>query len=358
MSLVRNFKRQVFCVLFERVLRGVGQLVKFFFYRPSDDSKIAETGNHLIALIRDAIVNLGHSECGDSEGADAIIFHEKFRGYYPRSYQQELLRDPVLGSNLSKALVISFGDHAHGLLRGVYVGLRSTVSNSKMHRSIPYMPKQFPNPLTRNPDGLHWDDSKIKYLATFMGSQKTSKLREQIFSLFSESKDFYLSETGDYATHPLQQHEAYVAKILQSRFVLCPGGWSPSSFRIFECMALGRVPVIISDKFVTCDGIPWNDFALVCKEENLGSLRELLHENLCSWSKLAKNAREYFLAFASETTIFDYYAKQLIQLSEINSDLNNDHLIRSWWKSKTLVRGNGWALHQRLLNKARKIIGK
>ena len=70
-------------------------------------------------------------------------------------------------------------------------------------------------------------------------------------------------------SHSAKEKQEYVDDILSSKFVLCPRGWSPATYRLFEVMELGRCPVIISDDWVPIDGVPWQECCIVIKEKDI-----------------------------------------------------------------------------------------
>lgn len=47
------------------------------------------------------------------------------------------------------------------------------------------------------------------------------------------------------------QRKQYAALLARSKFILCPRGSGPASFRLFEALAAGRVPVIITEHYKT-----------------------------------------------------------------------------------------------------------
>ena len=50
----------------------------------------------------------------------------------------------------------------------------------------------------------------------------------------------------------------FAETMFRSKFVLCPRGHGTSSIRLFETLAAGRVPVVISDDWVAPKGPTWD----------------------------------------------------------------------------------------------------
>src|SRR5262249_20919740 len=74
-------------------------------------------------------------------------------------------------------------------------------------------------------------------------------------------------------------------------FVLCPRGVAPSSYRIFETMKAGRVPVIIADEWVPPAGPDWTEFSVRVPEARLGDVPQILE-------RLSDRARDMGLCAA------------------------------------------------------------
>ena len=84
----------------------------------------------------------------------------------------------------------------------------------------------------------------------------------------------------------------------RSRFVLCPRGRGTSSIRLYETLAAGRVPVIISDDWVAPDGPDWDSCSIRWPEGRVSGLVEFIAECDPDWQRLGANAagvyRDYF----------------------------------------------------------------
>lgn len=59
-----------------------------------------------------------------------------------------------------------------------------------------------------------------------------------------------------------------------SKYALAPRGYTPTSFRLYEAMALGSVPVYISDKFLLpyAERLEWMEFCVICGEAQIPDL--------------------------------------------------------------------------------------
>ena len=68
----------------------------------------------------------------------------------------------------------------------------------------------------------------------------------------------------------------------QSMFTLCPRGYGPTSFRLYESINLGSIPIYISDNFLLPfqDKIEWEKLALLVKLEDIDSIHEKVEKIL------------------------------------------------------------------------------
>ncbi len=101
---------------------------------------------------------------------------------------------------------------------------------------------------------------KRKYEIGYIGrnTHDVRKNLENILSKKSRNKIINLKSDG-----VLKKDSRYFKKLLtQSIFSLCPRGFGPTSFRLYESLQLGAIPIYVSDKF------------------------HLPYENLIEWEKL------------------------------------------------------------------------
>ena len=64
----------------------------------------------------------------------------------------------------------------------------------------------------------------------------------------------------------------------RSVFCLCPRGYGKSSFRLYEAMQLGSVPVYISDNHYLpwTDELDWTKLAILIKDKDLSDIDNIL----------------------------------------------------------------------------------
>jgi hypothetical protein len=117
-----------------------------------------------------------------------------------------------------------------------------------------------------------------KYLASFIGSFETHWTRRVLAQ--HQSSLISVADSGKwyYENPDVNRKNAYIEKLTTSKFSLCPRGTGPSTIRIWEAMASGSVPVIISDKLIMpeINNISWNDLAVFIPEWMVFAVPEIL----------------------------------------------------------------------------------
>jgi hypothetical protein len=205
--------------------------------------------------------------------------------------------------------------------------------NKKIHYPYHYLEQISTNPyIVYEPNKIN----KKKYLFSFMGSSGTYPVvREKIIQIF-KGKDNII-DTKDSNAWELNDEDRdiyfknYAEILYQSKFILCPRGIGPSSYRQFESMKLGIAPVIISDEWVEIDGIDWNSCSIRIKENEVSEIYNILKSRENEYLELGINARKnyekimlfenqfHFLSDAAaklhvlrkEVTVFDYFNEYL-----------------------------------------------
>mmetsp|Transcript_3666 Transcript_3666/g.4173 ORF Transcript_3666/g.4173 Transcript_3666/m.4173 type:complete len:238 (-) Transcript_3666:21-734(-) len=113
-------------------------------------------------------------------------------------------------------------------------------------------------------------------LVSFKGS-RTAYVRDRLVKL-NNSKDVVILVKG----YPQYDSWDYMNLQLKSRFCLAPRGFGLHSYRMAEVMAVGCIPVVISDGYafpepsVTNPPVNWDEVAVRVDEDGLDTLVEFL----------------------------------------------------------------------------------
>lgn len=148
-------------------------------------------------------------------------------------------------------------------------------------------------------------------LFSFVGSLN-SALRKRLVRAFGSEPDLIVRDSGrDYrhfepdAPGRREGQRSYTEAIQASQFCLCPRGRGTGSFRLFEVMSLGRVPVLLSDAYVLPKGPAWSEFLVQVKERRYRSLPERLSLLSPTWDRRGRRARAEWDSWFSREVVFD-----------------------------------------------------
>ena len=129
--------------------------------------------------------------------------------------------------------------------------------------------KGYDIPLLCKPHRIPLFKPPKKYLATFIGRVKNHKLREKMLLELKSRDDIFIYDG-------IKDENFFVKNILASYICLSPRGYGGSSFRFFEALQLGIVPLLIGDldtrpfkKY-----IDWSKYSLFIN--NLNNINSLL----------------------------------------------------------------------------------
>ncbi|MDB4314573.1 glycosyltransferase family 47 protein [bacterium] len=154
-----------------------------------------------------------------------------------------------------------------------------------------------------------------KTFCSFVGST-THPIRNKMYKALNGQAGFeiYGKEwSGDVAK---EHQDFFIKKTAESIFSLCPRGYGASSFRLYEAMQLGAVPVVIYDKpwFPFMTEVDWTEFAVLIPEEYIGDIKDILLEKAPFADIMSKKAQEnyfkYFSMGAFPNQIYKYLNAQ------------------------------------------------
>ena len=322
--------------------------MKIFFINGSM-SELADAESKVLERIRKELLLLpAVEEVASPDLADVLLIQEKnsFKNF---NYIGELLAAPLISDYYHKLFTVNSDDCATGLLRGLYTSLPKSRFNPSLYASVPYF--DYPNELVFLKDQ---PEAVPAYLASWRGNTKSNKVRIAMVKALHGISEFCIETTNSWLNHLPDEKQTYVDLILNSRFSLCPAGWAPVSFRIYESMAFGRCPVIIADNFVPPAGPDWKAFALFLPENNMAALGSFLLQHEHSYKKLGAQALRAWDEFFGPEKIAGFYAQSLFSLVSSSPASSKEAELKRW-KSASLYRSNNWTLPQRILGKIRRI---
>ena len=150
-------------------------------------------------------------------------------------------------------------------------GMFNTPKNNNLsYINIPLLTeKQTPNFISRK-------KIKVGYLG-----RNTHKIREELLKIYQHLDGYEL--INYFGTSASKKDNKLFRKLTsKSIFTLCPRGYGPTSFRLYESINLGSIPIYISDDFILPfqDKIDWDKLALLIKLEDIDSIHKKVEKIL------------------------------------------------------------------------------
>ena len=249
-----------------------------------------------------------HTLTDDVESADLIIFVE-YDGEDP--FLGRVRKHPFVSKYRERCFCVSERDHTFPFLPGVYTSVPASWYDPDRIRGGFYTARGIWNRHLRSVP-ISGTES---YLFSFAGSFRTSPIRKKLKYLNSHNKSVIVNSLDD-----KMNNEEYANLLLDSKFVLCPRGISPSSIRIFETIKCGRIPVIISDEWIPPEGPDWDLFSVQIEESEIVNIPDILSsyctDKIRDMSFLAIDAWEKYF---SPKSFFHTYTEMCISIMKRRS---------------------------------------
>jgi len=112
-----------------------------------------------------------------------------------------------------------------------------------------------------------------EFLSSFIG-RIGNKVRPAMFEKLQGKENFHITDSGD-------NTELFLDIMKKTLFSLCPRGYGITSFRMYESMELGCIPIYIvgddDDYWIPfSDYIDWNQLAILIKESEIDKIPEII----------------------------------------------------------------------------------
>ena len=109
-----------------------------------------------------------------------------------------------------------------------------------------------------------------------------------MYQTYAEDPDFYFSKPRYWTAEvPQDNFNEFIDISQRSEFCLAPRGYGKNSFRFYEVMQLGSIPVLVYDEewLPFKKYIDWNEFCVLVEEKDIPNLKTKLQ----SYSKEQKD---------------------------------------------------------------------
>ena len=232
-----------------------------------------------------------------------------------------------------KCIIVNAEDSPSYFLPGCYASNHKTFLNQGRGRTIPYMRMQREGPNRFIEAFNHYPH---KYLYAFRGGA-TSWLRKRMFKILPRLDDTFVAESNNYfhwsidesyKTTKAELQKEYAGLLKETLFFLCPKGAGSSSIRLFEVMAAGRVPVIISDDWIPVEGLNWDEFSIRIAEKDVDRIDSIIRAHQTAAITLGANALQTFNEFFAPGPDLVLLANSIRSI-QANRNENRERMIRS-----------------------------
>ena len=248
-----------------------------------------------------------HALTDDPDEADLILFLDAH--LYPDDWQVQNIRNhPLIARYPDKTCIYDERDRTWCSLPGIYVSMPHSTFNPQRQRACAYYTNNMTERL-RSADQIVPD-----LLFSFMGS-KSHKIRERIVRLShprakiadtSHVNFFGQSNSSGHDEIVEKQKRLFATTLLRSKFVLCPRGVGTSSIRLYETMAAGRVPVIISDDWQRPSGPDWSSCAVSIREADIGKIPTILEARESEFETMRTQVRAAYARWFAPDVMYHH----------------------------------------------------
>ena len=285
---------------------------------------------------RDAFADLAaadsvgsHQWVEDPSHADAIMFVD-LQQHADDPFLRGLRHHALVRAYREKVYVYDARDQPVFTFPGIYVAGTPRWARRRAMRGGPY-------PVLMNP--LEPADRVPDLLYSFQGS-RTHLVRDVVLALAhprgyvedTTAIDFF-AWGGSVNDNEQQARSRYAEIVARSKFVLCPRGHGPSTFRLYETLRGGRVPVVISDAWLAPPRIDWDRCAVHVAEADAGAIPRLLEAREDDWPGMVAAGREAVAEHFATSRLWDHFATSVAELHQRPRPAR-----RAWWAQSAVLR--------------------
>jgi len=247
-----------------------------------------------------------HQVTDDPKEADVLLFVD-LQQHLDDWQLKGLQNHPLAREFPLKTMVYDERDLPCSPFPGLFVSMPAPYFQPKRQRAFSYC--RLHNELIKA------DEGEPDLLFSFMGGH-THPVRGELLHLKhpraiiedTTQVNFFEHSDGSKKQQHQQkiqlQKERYQEIVARSKFVLCPRGWGTSSFRLYETLAVGRVPVIISDDWVPSPAPDWNACSVRVAQNEVASIPAILERREADWPAMAQAARATFQDYMAPDVLF------------------------------------------------------
>jgi hypothetical protein len=278
--------------------------------------------------------------------ADIILFIENAEHKF-RDYVDVLRSNEWIVKYPNRCFVHDFADFPAGFMPGVYTSMPRDRHDSRRTRAGAFM--------GINPFACTLGTNQPQLLFSFRGFA-SHPVRVELFKVKFDRPDCVVTQSFKWFNHDDSEKHRYGEELRNTKFVLCPRGAGTGTGRVFESMASGRVPIIMSDAYQPPMAPMWNDFAIILSESKVSQVAQIAEQYEPRWREMGQHGRHiYETWFCPEVNIFRLL--QAIEEIMLYRPANHDEReYQAKWSGLKIAWENGWTLPQRGTRKIKQFL--
>lgn len=151
--------------------------------------------------------------------------------------------------------------------------------------------------------------------ASFVGSRDTHPIRMDMCKHLSGKEGYEISAGNWSTTVPMDNFKRFLDITCSSKFALAPRGYGRQSFRMYEILQLGTVPVYVSDFHYLpwSDELDWNDFCVPVNEDEIEEIDDILKSiDDVEYNKLLENGKKVYEEYFTLEGMFKNIIKRIV----------------------------------------------
>lgn len=204
---------------------------------------------------------------------------------------------PLYKSYPDRCFIWCTEDKPLDYLPGFYASMPKKRFKSNHHRAFVYY--ELPTTELSDPGEIDKD-----LLYNFVGSSN-SEVRKSLFGLQHPDNTYVIQKQTSNHCSPASTYdkEQFIKVLKRSYYTLCPPGIGTSSYRLFEAMRFGSVPVIIADDLVLPDGPDWQMCSIRIAEQDIAYLSDILRARTDAEQMKEMAIKSYDLYFSQKALL-------------------------------------------------------
>jgi hypothetical protein len=236
----------------------------------------------------------------EPSSADRIVFIDLHQAHH-LNVKQTIRTHPLYPDNRSKILVWNETDRPLFTVRGLYVNVPQTLEQESTVTPIPYLFV----PADSLFHGTNFSMNGRFMKCTYRGSN-THKCRRQL-STINQPGYSIIDSTSSNSVHKSD----YLTELDHSVHALCPRGHGLTSFRLYEAMARGCLPVTIADGWVPPKGIAWDRFCTFVNQSDINTIPNFLSYSDSELSSRQEWLLKEFNSYLAPDVRMNYFLQQI-----------------------------------------------